>query len=120
MRLILSLTALLVGICINAGHAQQPPSYEDQLSLTQQIKRCYRLPIKHSGEAVIQFKLLDSGKVTNIEITKAGKLANYAIALAAVRAVNECQPYKTSIRGIVTVPFIFKYIEQSETTSAPL
>ncbi|GLU29958.1 hypothetical protein Brsp01_51910 [Brucella sp. NBRC 12950] len=66
------------------------------------------MPFNLSGDAIIEFTLRDEGNVTDIEVVKAGGLANYLVGLVAINGVKRCQPYKTSIRGRVRVPFIFR------------
>ncbi|WP_421565754.1 hypothetical protein [Ochrobactrum sp. EDr1-4] len=117
MKRLTSLIALTIAVIPNAVLANQKPSHEEQWSLAQQVKRCFRLPLNESGEAVIQFRLLEGGKVGDVELVKTGSLTNYVIGLAGMRAVKTCQPYKTSITGKIRVPFIFKATKPA--TSAP-
>lgn len=93
--------------CVSGDALAQPSREEGQL-LASQVRRCYKMPLNQSGDAVIEFRLLKDGTVTDVQLVKSGGLTNYIVGLAAMEAVRKCQPYKTSIVGRVRIPFLFK------------
>ncbi|MCX2698619.1 hypothetical protein [Ochrobactrum chromiisoli] len=81
MKITLYGIALMATLGVGVSFANEPPSREEAFRLSNQVRKCFRMPLNQSGDAVIEFRLHKNGK---------------------------CQPYQTLIVGKVRVPFIFK------------
>ena len=108
MKFLIGCAALIFAQGIDNGFTKELSSQEEPRSLAEQVRSCIKMPANLSGNAIIEFTLRDEGNVTDIEVVKAAGLANYLVGLVAVNGVKRCQPYKTSIRGRVRVPFTFR------------
>ncbi|MDH7786773.1 TonB family protein [Ochrobactrum sp. 19YEA23] len=108
MKMVLNGIALMATFGVGVSLANEPASREEAFRLANQVRKCFRMPLNQSGDAVIEFRLHKNGRVTEIETVKSGGFTNYVVGLAAEEAVKKCQPYQTSIVGKVRVPFIFK------------
>lgn len=108
MKITLYGIALMATLGVGVSFANGPPSREEAFRLSNQVRKCFRMPLNQSGDAVIEFRLHKNGKVTEVETVKSGGFTNYVVGLAAEEAVRKCQPYQTSIVGKVRVPFVFK------------
>jgi TonB family protein len=119
MKIFLYCAALLITLAPSVSMAKGPPSREESFCLASQVRKCFRMPLNKTGNAVIEFRLHKDGKATDVELVKSGGFTNYIVGLAAMEAVKRCQPYQTSIVGKVRVPFIFKSSASKPVTAAP-
>lgn len=108
MKVTLYGIALMATLGGGVSLANEPPSREEAFRLANQVRKCFRMPLNQSGDAVIEFRLHKNGRVTEVETVESEGFTNYVVGLAAEEAVRKCQPYQTSIVGKVRVPFIFK------------
>ncbi|MGX5708283.1 energy transducer TonB family protein [Brucella lupini] len=119
MKILQYCAALLIALAPSVSMAKEPPSREEAFRLANQVRKCFRMPLNQTGNAVIEFRLHKDGKATDVELVKSGGFTNYIVGLAAMEAVKKCQPYKTSIVGKVRVPFIFKSDTPTPERAAP-
>jgi len=119
MKILQYCAALLIALAPSVSMAKEPPSREEAFRLANQVRKCFRMPLNQTGNAVIEFRLHKDGKATDVELVKSGGFTNYIVGLAAIVAVQKCQPYKTSIVGKVRVPFIFKSDTPTPEKAAP-